>query len=184
MALDIQGLADMKCHVCGGMGHLARNCPTPSNPKGGGKGGKSGGKGGKASGKGGKATGKGVRNAHLLCTTCNKVGHLKDRCWVTFPDLQRKKKPVQGVEDVSLPMDSICIGAVDTCDSSTAWTYVKKSGFAQTTVVNNIATGNLSVTGSNVATGGLSVTGPRLTNGNLLDTFTVVPSPAGPRSLP
>ena len=44
---DIQGLADMKCHVCGGMGHLARSCPTP-NPKGGGKGGKGGG------GKGGK----------------------------------------------------------------------------------------------------------------------------------
>ena len=42
---DIQGLADMKCHVCGGMGHMARSCATP-NPKGGGKGGKAVGKGG------------------------------------------------------------------------------------------------------------------------------------------
>ena len=40
---DIQGLADMKCHVCGGLGHMARNCATP-NPKGG-KGGKAGVKG-------------------------------------------------------------------------------------------------------------------------------------------
>ena len=39
---DIQGLADMKCYVCGGMGHPARSCPTP-NPKGSGKGGKAGG---------------------------------------------------------------------------------------------------------------------------------------------
>ena len=112
--LDIQGLADMKCHVCGGMGHMARNCPTPSNPKGGGKGGKAGGKGGKAGGpKGGKALGKGVRNAHLWCATCNKVGRLKDRCWLTYPDL-RKKRKVQGVEE-EVPMMAIQIGAVDTC---------------------------------------------------------------------
>ena len=92
---DIQGLADMRCHVCGGMGHMARNCPTP-NPKGGGKGVKAGpGKGMKAGPKGGpKGLGKGVRNANLLCTTCNKVGHVKDRCWVTYPDLQRKKAKV------------------------------------------------------------------------------------------
>ena len=89
---DIQGLADMKCHVCGGMGHLARNCPTP-NPKGSGKGGKGGGcKGGKGGPNGGGKGGKGVRNSNLLCTTCGKLGHLKDRCWVTYPDLQRKKK--------------------------------------------------------------------------------------------
>ena len=42
---DIQGLADMRCHVCGGLGHMARSCPTP-NLKGGGKGGKAAGKGG------------------------------------------------------------------------------------------------------------------------------------------
>ena len=80
---------------------MARNCPTPSNPKGGGKGGKAGGKGGKAGGKGGKALGKGVRNAHLLCTTCGKVGRIKDHCWQTYPDLQKKKKKkkVQGVDE-------------------------------------------------------------------------------------
>ena len=26
MSLGIQGLADMKCHTCGGMGHMARDC--------------------------------------------------------------------------------------------------------------------------------------------------------------
>ena len=46
MSFDIQGLADMKWHTCGGIGHMARDCPTPSKPKGGGKGGKAGGKGG------------------------------------------------------------------------------------------------------------------------------------------
>ena len=58
---DIQGLADMKCHVCGGMGHLARNCPTP-NPKGGGKGGREGGgRGGNGGPKGGGKGGKGCK---------------------------------------------------------------------------------------------------------------------------
>lgn len=59
MPFDIQGLADMTFRTCGGKGHMARDCPTPSKPKGGGKGGKAGGKGGKAGGpKGGKALGK------------------------------------------------------------------------------------------------------------------------------
>ena len=44
---DIRGPADMKCHVCGGLGHMARNC-APPNPKGGkvGKAGEKGFKGG------------------------------------------------------------------------------------------------------------------------------------------
>lgn len=68
---DIQGLADMKCHVCGGLGHMARNCTT-SNPKGGGKGGKAGpANGGKARVEGSpKGLGKALRNSHLWCTTC------------------------------------------------------------------------------------------------------------------
>ena len=80
--VDVQALADMRCHVCGGMGHLARHCASP-NPKGGGKGGKSGGKGskGKGGGKGGKG---GVKNPRLICATCGKAGHLKDRCFVRF----------------------------------------------------------------------------------------------------
>ena len=54
---DLQELADMKRHRCGGQGHMARNCSTPA--KGNGKAGKSGGKGQgqqgrKGAGKGGQ----------------------------------------------------------------------------------------------------------------------------------
>ena len=86
--LDSQGLEGMKCHVCG------------ANPKGGGKGGEAVGKGGgyredqMGAPKGGC---NGDKNSHLYCTTCGKTGHLPDRCWKTYPDLQRKKK-VQGVK--------------------------------------------------------------------------------------
>ena len=57
-----------------------------------------------------------MRNSHLYCTACQKVGHLNDRCWVTYPDLQRKKK-VHGVEgeQAEVPTDGIRIGAIDTC---------------------------------------------------------------------
>ena len=148
---DIQGLADMKCHVCGGMGHLARNCPTP-NPKGGGKGGKAGGgKGGKGGPKGGGKGGKGVRNSHLLCTTCGKPGHLKDRCWVTYPDLQRKKK-VQGVaEQAEIPLGGIRIAMIETCGvcdtvgNFLPWAQINTGSFAQTTAA--CSNGNLSVAG-------------------------------------
>ena len=151
---------------------MARNCPTPSNPKGGGKGGKAGGKGSEAGGKGRKALGKGVRNAHLLCTTCGKVGHLKDRCWQTYPDLQKKKKKVQ-VVDEEAPMMAIQIAAVDVCgncDSLTSWSHVNKKGSVQTTVAkDNVTIGNFSVTGGNFATGNFFVAGsPRTTNGNPL----------------
>ena len=99
---DIQGLADMKRHVCGGMGHMARSCATP-NPKGGGKGGKAGGKGLKGGPKGetkGRAKGVGEgqeQRSIMFYMQCNKIGHLPDRCWKTYPELQRKKK-IQRIE--------------------------------------------------------------------------------------
>ena len=113
---DIQGLADIKRHLCGGMGRYARSCATP-NPKGGGKGGKTGSyKGGPKGGpKGGKPQGKGGKSQQI-CPTCGKTGHGKERCWVTYPELQRKPaKKVQGVEGEcnSVEMNGICIGALD-----------------------------------------------------------------------
>ena len=150
-------------------GHLARNCPTP-NPKGGGKGEKAGGgKGGNAGGPkgGGKALGKGLRNSNLLCVTCGKTGHLKDRCWVTYPELQRKKKRVQGVEGEQgeVPMDSIRIGAIDICDvcdtlplcdTLPCWTTINRKGLVQTTAA---CSDNLSVVGALMGTDNKSVVG-------------------------
>ena len=91
---DIQGLADMKCHVCGGLGHMARKCATP-NPKGG-KGGIPGGKGFKGGPKGGpKGLGKGKNNG-LHCYTCGKMGHLPDRCWKAYPEERKRYKGYKG----------------------------------------------------------------------------------------
>ena len=112
-----------------------------------------------------------MRNAHLLCTTCNKLGHLKDRCWQTFPELQRKTKLVQGVDDTPVPMDSICISAVDTCkicDYLPSWTVVNKKGSVQTTA----------------ATDKLPLVGGRKTNGNPLKLCKdkTIANPFGPLS--
>ena len=177
---DIQGLADMRCHVSGGLGHMARHCATP-NPKGGGKGGKAGpGKGGKAGVKRSpKCLGKEVRNSHLWCTTCNKVGRLQDRCCVTFPDLQRKKK-VQGVdggEEEGGLIQGFQIAAIDTCACNTfehvplsnnqhqdhfedlppSWSTIVKRSFTQTTAARS---GELNLTAR--SSGDVPI--PRLSN--------------------
>ena len=79
---------DERCYRCGGIGHMAAECPTP---KGKGKGredravqgkgmkGASGGKGGD------KGKGKGSGKSGLICDHCGKRGHDRSRCWTLHP---------------------------------------------------------------------------------------------------
>ena len=109
---------------------------------------------------------KGVRNSNLLCTTCGKLGRLKDRCWATYPDLQRRKK-TQGVEggQAEVPLGGIRIAMIDACGcdvlenppSSSPWISIKNTrGFAQKTAA---CSDNLSVVGDLKGTDNLSVVG-------------------------
>ena len=87
--------ANMKCHRCGGWGHLQRDCATPSKGKGFGKGGLSGKAGGVLGKGGGKSFGKGsfITNGTYgkgvgyvptgyqgKCFNCGQVGHKKWEC--------------------------------------------------------------------------------------------------------
>jgi len=97
--------AHTQCYKCGGYGHLARDCATPVEAKGKGKGkkGDSWGKGGKGGdGKGKGADGKGKGNQYWskgagkgqggagkagggyqgTCWKCGQVGHKAAECWV------------------------------------------------------------------------------------------------------
>ena len=77
MALG-QGGDARTCYLCGGKGHVAAVCPTPAQPKGGGKG--KGKDGGKAGGKGkGKAGSKGGFQG--FCSYCGRKGHKYADCW-------------------------------------------------------------------------------------------------------
>ena len=87
-----------KCLRCGGMGHYARECPTPKGKgKGKGKGGK--GKGWKGKGKGGKGGFAGQ------CWQCGQTGHRASEC-------KREKEPegdkqIDAVEDVQYEVGGI-----------------------------------------------------------------------------
>ena len=78
---DIQGLADIKCHVCGGMGHYARSCPSPKPAGGAGKGGKPGAQKGSPKG---KCKGGERGKSQQIRPTCGKKGHGNNTCWETF----------------------------------------------------------------------------------------------------
>ena len=111
---DLQAVANEKCHVCGGMGHYARSCPSARPAVGPGKGGKAGSpKGGspKGGGKGGKKGGK----PRQLCPTCGKTGHGKDNCWQTYPELKNKKKVQAVVEEETPELGGIDLGALEVC---------------------------------------------------------------------
>ena len=78
--------ANSVCNRCGGRGHFANKCATPS--KGGGKGGKAdqgGGKGGEKGGKGGFGGGMGGKDPRV-CSECGKAGHIKAACWTLHPE--------------------------------------------------------------------------------------------------
>ena len=80
------------CYRCGGMGHIANDCPAPKG-KGKGRedrtfGGKSG-KGpdkGKGKGVGGKGPDKGKGKGSVVCSYCGKRGHDPSRCWTLHPE--------------------------------------------------------------------------------------------------
>ena len=80
------------CYRCGGLGHIASDCPTP---KGKGKGREDkafhakGGKGqekGKGKGFGGKGPAKGKGKGEVVCSYCGKRGHDASRCWTLHPE--------------------------------------------------------------------------------------------------
>ena len=74
------------CYRCGGVGHIANECPTP---KGKGKGDKwFNSKGSKVKGKSysGKVFEKGKGKGMTVCGHCGKRGHDTSRCWTLHPD--------------------------------------------------------------------------------------------------
>ena len=92
------------CYRCGGMGHIANDCPTP---KGKGKGKEDrtfnakGGKGadkGKGKGVGGKGAVKGKGKGGAVCGYCGKRGHDASRCWTLHPE-QLPWKAANAVEE-------------------------------------------------------------------------------------
>ena len=75
-----KGKGDGSCHICAQFGHWSRECP--SNPKGGGKGGKGFGKSWQGPsqfgfGKGGNGKGFGYQGT---CFNCQQVGHKAEEC--------------------------------------------------------------------------------------------------------
>ena len=62
----------------------------------------------------------------LYCSMCNKMGHLPDRCWKSYPELQRKKN-IQRIEgegdEVERQMNGIQICACVLSSSSSLPDY-------------------------------------------------------------
>ena len=92
------------CYRCGGMGHIANECPTP---KGKGKGkedrayntkGNKGKEKGKGKGNAGKGHEKGKGKGNVVCGYCGKRGHDASRCWALHPE-QTPWKPANVVEE-------------------------------------------------------------------------------------
>ena len=113
--------ADTICHNCGGKGHFARTCSTPSTRDGKGKGGKAikgSGKGGKKGGKTGYAPrGKGYGEDTRVCDGCGKKGHIKATCFQLHPELKTKGKRVQGVDEEGAELGYIQLCSVETISS-------------------------------------------------------------------
>ena len=92
------------CYRCGGMGHIAAECP---NPKGKGKGkedrtfsakGIKGQEKGKGKAAGGKGHDKGKGKGSMFCPHCGKRGHDASRCWTLHPE-QLPWKSANAVEE-------------------------------------------------------------------------------------
>ena len=77
---DVNALARDQCARCGGVGHYAKDCSTPSAK------GKSKGKG-KAQRSDETAYG---GKGNLFCSHCKRPGHNKETCWDLYPDMKRK----------------------------------------------------------------------------------------------
>ena len=128
------------CYRCGGMGHMANDCPTPKG-KGKGKedrafnakGGKNQQKG-KGKGAEGKGSEKGKGKGGVICGYCGKRGHDVARCWTLHPEQLPWKAAGSldeyydtqhdGMDGIEL---SVC--CVECDDGGGAWeTVARKSG--------------------------------------------------------
>lgn len=119
---DVNALAKDQCGRCGGMGHYARDCPTPIGK-------------GKGEGKArpiqesGDASQSG--KSGVVCANCNRPGHTKDTCWDFHPELKRKGKgkggktrKVAGLDEEQAEEEDILgfieLSALDNCSACSA----------------------------------------------------------------
>ena len=84
--MDIDALSRDHCNRCGGVGHYARECPSPKG-KGKGKGDRA-----KQTSHDKYANGKG----NLFCSHCKRSGHNEATCWDLHPEQKRPKGKGKG----------------------------------------------------------------------------------------
>jgi hypothetical protein len=118
--IDAMGKGGFQCYRCGGQGHVANKCATPSKGKGKAKG--FDGKAGKASCKGdfgknpgGKVGhGKGGGEWQGFCSYCGKPGHGPRDCWSKQKDERHNQGPQKmNVGNVDVEVSGFDIGCVE-----------------------------------------------------------------------